>query len=40
MDALIKEEKLVLTEREHEFRDSKKEMLLMKEMLVSKGHQL
>ena len=40
MDALIKEEKLLLTERYHQFRNAKKEMLLMKEMLASKGHQL
>ena len=40
MDALIKEEKLLLTERNQEFRNAKKEMLLMKEILTSKGHQL
>lgn len=40
MDALIKEEKVLLTERYEVFKDSKKEMLLMKEMIVTKDRQL
>jgi hypothetical protein len=37
MDGLIKEDKCILEERYQLFKDSKKEMQLMKEMLTTKG---
>jgi|LauGreDrversion4_2_1035121.scaffolds.fasta_scaffold192175_2 hypothetical protein len=40
MDAMIKEEKRVLNERYEEFSNAKREMVLMKEMIASKGYQL
>jgi hypothetical protein len=40
MDGIIKEEKLILDERVQQFRGMKKEMQLMKEMIVSKESQL